>query len=136
MSSLLDALNATSHLSASNAEFVEQMYEDYLADPDSVNGQWRLWFDQIQSPGTADPPHRPVLDRFSRLGKLQGKAAAAVSAGGFSHNQAGKQAEVLRLLNAYRVRGHQKADLDNDPFYLLNLLFLIILLLFLLFLLH
>ena len=112
MSSLLDALNATSHLSADNADFVDQLYEDYLGDPATVPDQWRQWFDELQTPGSVDIAHRPVLKRFRQLGKLNGKSAIAGATGSRNPARADKQAEVLRLLNAYRVRGHQKADLD------------------------
>jgi 2-oxoglutarate dehydrogenase E1 component len=112
VSAFLDGLKATSHLSGGNAAYVEQLYEDYLSDPANVPDQWRQWFDQIQTSGTKDQRHSPVKERFERLGRLSGKAAAASHEGEYTPEQARRQAGVLRLLNAYRVRGHQKAELD------------------------
>ena len=39
-----DILEATSFLSGTNAAFVEQLYERYLADPNSVDQSWRDYF--------------------------------------------------------------------------------------------
>ena len=39
-----DILEATSFLSGTNAIFVEQLYEQYLADPNSVDQSWRDYF--------------------------------------------------------------------------------------------
>ena len=39
-----DILEATSFLSGTNAIFVERLYEQYLADPNSVDQSWREYF--------------------------------------------------------------------------------------------
>ena len=39
-----DILEATSFLSGTNAIFVERLYEQYLADPNSVDQSWRDYF--------------------------------------------------------------------------------------------
>jgi 2-oxoglutarate dehydrogenase E1 component len=113
VSSFLDELRASSHLAPANADFVEALYEDYLADPSSVSPEWRAWFDDLKNGGQADVRHAPVLERFQQLGRISGKAAfvsQSPAAQGSLHDA--KQAGVLRLLNAYRVRGHQQAHLD------------------------
>ena len=40
-------LQGTSYLFGSNAPFIEELYESYLADPASVDERWRVYFDQL-----------------------------------------------------------------------------------------
>ena len=40
----------SSYLSGSNQSWIEQLYEDFLTDPDSVDANWRSMFQQL--PGT------------------------------------------------------------------------------------
>src|SRR5436305_14459216 len=41
-------LEGTSFLSGSNAGFIEGLYEQYLANRDSVDGTWRAFFQALQ----------------------------------------------------------------------------------------
>lgn len=114
MSDNLELLRATAALSGSNANFIEEIYEQYLQDPGNVSDEWRKHFDQMQSQqpnAAADVPHSPVRQHFALLARDLNHPA------GFADNTltadaAEKQAAVLRLINAYRVRGHQHAELD------------------------
>ena len=50
----------------------EALYEQYLADPDSVSDEWRSYFDQLpRSEGSAshDVPLSPTRDQFYQLGR-------------------------------------------------------------------
>jgi 2-oxoglutarate dehydrogenase E1 component len=54
-----------------NAPFVEELYENYLNDPTSVDAEWRDYFDRLaQMPGyvARDVAHAPVI-RLCRIGK-------------------------------------------------------------------
>jgi len=108
VNSPLQQAYATSALGAPNADYVEQLYERYLADPQSVSPQWRSYFDVIRG-GSPDIAHGPVLEYIGAVGRLNGKLAAL---GGISEAEAQKQAAVLRLINAYRTRGHLQAKID------------------------
>ncbi|MGA7812789.1 2-oxoglutarate dehydrogenase E1 subunit family protein, partial [Caballeronia sp.] len=65
----------TSFLFGGNAPYVEEQYEEYLADPDTVSQEWRGYFDALQgvpaSDGsdTGDVAHAPVVSRFVELAK-------------------------------------------------------------------
>ena len=113
MSALLDLLRSTSAYSGGNAAFIEALYERYLQDPASIDPHWRSHFEALQRdaprPG-ADIPHGPVRANFARLARERRAAAPAMVC--LSPIAAEKQAAVLRLINAYRVRGHQHARLD------------------------
>ncbi len=40
---------ASSYLSGGNMAYVDGLYEDYLADPNSVPADWRTMFDALPS---------------------------------------------------------------------------------------
>ncbi len=94
-----------------NAEFIEPLYEAFLADPGSVDGYWQDYFRGFidGAGGDGDRPHGPVRDEM--LARATRPRTAAPTAG-MAPEAAQKQAAVLRLINFYRVRGHQMADLD------------------------
>jgi 2-oxoglutarate dehydrogenase E1 component len=115
----LRALWSTSHLAGGNASYVEQLYESYLTDPNSVDAAWRGYFDTLpQVDGIAvDVPHAPVREFFRRLPRTARTARSHVATSGAAA-LLDKQVRVLQLINAYRYRGHQFAKLD--PLELLN----------------
>ncbi|HEX5515733.1 MAG TPA: thiamine pyrophosphate-dependent enzyme, partial [Gammaproteobacteria bacterium] len=117
--SVFEQLRRSSYLSGSNAAFLEQLYEGYLQDPESVPAPWRLYFQGLEAGDTQrarDIPHGPIREEFAARARLSGFRAPAVAAGkaeaGLSPEAAEKQAAALRLINAYRVRGHQAANID------------------------
>jgi 2-oxoglutarate dehydrogenase E1 component len=112
--SLMELLWKTSHLSGGSASYVEDLYESYLRDPKTVSDEWREYFDQlprINGAAVEDVPHSTIRQHFELLGKSRG-AAVAPSAGGANVEYERKQVEVVQLVNAYRLSGHQKAQLD------------------------
>ncbi|MEN8174915.1 MAG: 2-oxoglutarate dehydrogenase E1 component [Pseudomonadota bacterium] len=114
MSALLELLRRTSAFSGGNAAFIEGLYEDFLQDPDSVAPAWRERFEDILGESANEAPdisHRPIRANFERLAR-EGRTRAPAGVAGLSPDAAEKQAAVLRIINAYRVRGHQNADLD------------------------
>ncbi|GJM11019.1 MAG: 2-oxoglutarate dehydrogenase subunit E1 [Lysobacteraceae bacterium] len=105
MTNLLERFKQSSHLYGGNAAYIEDLYEDWLADPDSVPEAWREQFSQWTAGGPKDASHQQILERFRNL-------TPRPASDGYSPEQAEKQAAVLKMVNAYRVRGHQKATLD------------------------
>lgn len=102
------------HLYGGNLSYIEQLYETYLMDPSAVPQEWREEFDRLPKVGdnlTQDVPHSTIQEHFLYLAKNQKRAApAAVSSVSSEHEK--KQVRVLRMINAYRVRGHQVATID------------------------
>ncbi|SIQ20188.1 2-oxoglutarate dehydrogenase E1 component [Aeromonas sp. RU39B] len=100
----------SSHLAGANASYIEDLYESYLDNPDSVAEQWRTLFEGLpQVDGHAvEQPHSRVKDYFRRLAKDTSRFSAPVS----DPDVDAKQVRVLQLINAYRFRGHQNANLD------------------------
>ncbi len=104
---------ASSSISGSNAAFVEQYYEQFLEDPETVEASWRAYFRNIQDQSAPrEIAHSDVVLRFEAVARDKRPGTVVVSNAGFDARAAEKQAAVLRLINYYRVRGHQAARLD------------------------
>lgn len=99
----------SSPLAGGNADYVESVYEAWLDNPDAVPETWRRYFDQLPAASAAETPHSAVIARIEAAQKRRPGQRAAVPV---SDEHARKQAGVLRLLTAYRSRGHLSADLD------------------------
>ena len=113
--SLMELLWSTSHFSGGNLEYVEGLFESYLVDPNSVSEEWRKCFDQLPRVSEAqstDLPHSVIQEQFLQIGKNKFRSMPASSGQVASSDHEQKQINVLQLINAYRVRGHQHATLD------------------------
>ena len=113
MSDFLDRLRGSSAYFGANAPFIEDLFEAYLSDPSSIPDNWRRHFDRlptVEGGATQDASHRRVQEDFLALASdPQSRQPCST---GLSAAAAERQAKVLRLINAYRVRGHQNAKID------------------------
>lgn len=111
--SVMQRMWESAHLSGGNAAYVEELYELYLHDPNAVPEEWRTYFEKLPADGGAgtDISHSTIREHFVLLAKNQ-RRAQPVSAASVSSEHEKKQVEVLRLIQAYRMRGHQAAQLD------------------------
>ena len=98
----------SSHLSGGNTAYIEELYESYLDNSQSVSEQWREIFQELPKIEGADVEYRhsAIRDEFRELAK-QPNRQVVVSSGADA-----KQVKVLQLINAFRFRGHQNANLD------------------------
>ena len=104
---------SSSQLSAENAAYVEDLYEQYLMAPQSVSEQWRDYFEKLPRTNGSqiDMPHKNVREQFLLLARNSTRVQPmAVSSVSTEHEK--RQVGVLQLIAAYRNRGHQKAKLD------------------------
>ncbi len=100
--------HSDSALNGGNAAFIEALYERYLRDPESISEQWRRFFEQLR--GDTDEAgwdHAGIRAALVREAEHPHRVAADAGAAAD-----GKQVAVLQLINAYRFRGHQQAQLD------------------------
>ena len=110
------AYQANTYLFGGNAPYVEEMYENYLANPGSVPDTWRDYFDSLQNvpavdgSNARDVPHQPVINAFAERAK-QGGTRVVVAAGADS-DLGRKRVFVQQLIAAYRNVGSGWADLD------------------------
>ena len=115
-SSVYSAYRGNSYLFGGNAPYVEEMYENYLANPGSVPDNWREYFDALQHVPAADGsnakdvPHLPVVNAFAERAK-QGTTKVVVASGADSE-LGRKRTAVQQLIAAYRNVGSRWADLD------------------------
>ncbi|WP_284162584.1 2-oxoglutarate dehydrogenase E1 component [Frigidibacter sp. SD6-1] len=134
-----DQFHASSFLQGANAEYVEQMYARFAADPQAVDPTWAAFFRSLgdrevdvkkEAQGAswtrADWPPSPTDDLTAAMTgewpadakavgeKIRAKAAevgAKVSDGDLKRAVT-DSLRALMLIRAYRIRGHLAADLD------------------------
>ncbi len=111
MDSLIKQFSQSSQLSGGNAGYIEDLYEQYLANPDSVGPKWKAYFDGFKGREAGDVPHSAVMAQVQRAA-VQARHATAAPAAGIDEEAARKQTAVGKLVTAYRSRGHLAASLD------------------------
>ena len=113
--SVYAAYSANTHLFGGNGPYVEEMYENYLANPGSVPDNWRDYFDALQhvpavdGSNAKDVPHLPVINAFADRAKQGGTRVVMASA---DAEMGRKSTAVQQLIAAYRNVGARWADLD------------------------
>lgn len=60
---------ASTALGGANQSYIEELYESYLSDPQSVEESWRKTFDSLPKTTALEQPHTPVRDYFRRLAR-------------------------------------------------------------------
>ena len=103
-----------------NAPYIEELYEQYLADPASVAENWRKQFDSLPNvAGQAhkDVPHSPVIAAFEKLAAQGGAKRIAYvnvsgAAGSADLGDSKKSFKVLQYIRAHRVLGARNSSLD------------------------
>ncbi len=102
---------SSSHIAGGNVAYVEELYEQYLRDPDSVDVQWRNYFEQLPPVNGAgvDVSHSAIQAQFQSMARQPVRPIISSEA---SNEHERKQVQVLRLISAFRIRGHQQAALD------------------------
>src|SRR6202044_1317966 len=114
-----------------NAGYVEDLHTQWLQSPQSVEADWRLFFEGMRGPVEIAPPppppakthggatHGSVAGNGNGNGSANGNGVAYREAVREKVNAATElQSRVAQLVNAYRVRGHLFArldPLDNAP---------------------
>lgn len=104
---------ASSHIAGGNAAYVEELYEQYLRDPNSVAENWREYFERLPQVNGAGPDvsHSTIQENFILMAR-QRQTTRPIPASTISSDHERKQVQVLRLISAYRIRGHQLAKID------------------------
>ncbi|MCB9026477.1 MAG: 2-oxoglutarate dehydrogenase E1 component [Bdellovibrionaceae bacterium] len=78
-------LEKFSYLNRSNLEYIEQQYQNFLKDPQSIEGEWRMFFEGVE---------------FAQSLTKTGDSLST------------KEIDVYNLIQYYRDYGHLKANLD------------------------
>ncbi len=113
--SVFNAYSGNTFLFGGNAPYVEEMYENYLANPASVDESWRVYFDALQhvpaldGSQAKDVAHLPVINAFAERAKQGG---TKVVMGNADAEMGRKRTAVQQLIAAYRNVGARWANLD------------------------
>ena len=114
-SSIYQAYQGNTHLFGGNAPYVEEMYENYLANPGSVPDSWREYFDAlshvpaVDGSNAKDVAHLPVINAFAERAKSGVTKVVMASA---DVEMGRKRTAAQQLIAAYRNVGQRWADLD------------------------
>ena len=129
---LTTAFEQTSFLYGGNAQFIEQLYGKYLANPKAVDQHWQQFFAGLEdNTGEAERqvdgpswqrPDWPLAESGELVSAFDGnwpapKAPAVTDKSSQPSLEEVRRAttdsvRVLMMIRAYRVRGHLAADLD------------------------
>ncbi|MBC6995614.1 2-oxoglutarate dehydrogenase E1 component [Neolewinella lacunae] len=105
-----------SHISNAHPSYIENLYEQFSRQPDSVDSSWRDFFLGFNY----------ATDNGNGTVHANGTALPQTSEGGIDWEHVAKELKVFALIKAYRVRGHMDAAIDpinefDDPDALLEL---------------
>ena len=115
MASVMREFLDNSYLFGSNAPFIEELYERYLANPAAVPDEWRDYFDRLQQvPGSSskDVAHAPVVQSFVQRAKRGELGAAPRTLPQEPVTPERLQVAALLLVTAYRISGARWATVD------------------------
>ena len=122
----------SSFLFGVNGAFIEQLYQRYLASPNTVDASWQQFFESLgdeaetvisEARGASWAPRgslEPPADAYGIEGgasgvfRSPGALPSAMTAGSADdiHRSTRDSLQALMLIRAYRVRGHLHAKLD------------------------
>ena len=113
--SVMKAWWDSSHMAGSNAAYVEELYERYLENPQDIPDNWKSVFDELPKIEgvTVEVNHSLIREDFKKMAALgpMARMGSIAPVDGSSQGDE-KQVKVLQLINAFRFRGHQHANLD------------------------
>jgi 2-oxoglutarate dehydrogenase E1 component len=112
MGDSLRALLDSTPLGAGNAPYIESLYEQFLADPASVEAKWRDYFVALTGGARNETAHGPVRDALAQRAREPRAAVTAPAAASAASDASAKQGAVSRLIQVYANRGHLIADID------------------------
>lgn len=113
--SVMKAWWDSSHMAGSNAAYVEELYEVYLENPLDVDETWKVIFDELPKVegSSIEVNHTNIREEFKKMAALGPMARVGATTSNITSVPGDeKQVKVLQLINAYRFRGHQHANLD------------------------
>ncbi|NVK23232.1 MAG: 2-oxoglutarate dehydrogenase E1 component [Kangiellaceae bacterium] len=107
----LEAMFESAYLTGGSAAYLEELYEQYLADPQSVDAEWRIKFDQYNKVNDKqEVAHGEIREHFRQIGLNRQKIAFSQGSNSLAADP--KQVKVLHLIESYRARGHHHAKID------------------------
>ena len=105
----METFLSTSHAAGAQSSYLESLYESYLDNPSSIPDDWKIYFDSLPSIAGAqeEVSHKEIIEKFKK--EQVNPSTKSISTNAPLNS---KQVKVIQLIQAYRNRGHQKAQLD------------------------
>ncbi|MCL4148165.1 UNVERIFIED_CONTAM: hypothetical protein GTU68_061659 [Idotea baltica] len=95
----------TSFLYGGNASYIEEIYAQYQADPDSVDAQWKDFFAKLKdAPQDVEAVGEKIAEKATSNGVDLTDAQV--------HSATRDSVRAIMMIRAYRMRGHLHANLD------------------------
>ncbi len=102
-----------SYLTNAEPEYINNLYLQYLKNPDAVERSWRIFFDGMSF--GSEGGHEELFGNGSGNGLIKAPTNEMIERGEVPdaiYEALKKQYQVHRLIEAYRNRGHLKAQTD------------------------
>ena len=98
-----------SHTSGGHLSYLEDLYESYLQDPDSISEEWKTYFNDLpfQNGSQKDSSHLDVIKHFQNVSRRSAPREKVIS-----QEKNPLEGKIQSLIKAYRDYGHTAADLD------------------------
>lgn len=119
----MNELNGLASVDANGLAYIETLYEEFRNDPESVSADWQQTFRDQERGDTGFSVANPKRIEAELTERARGSGGPRFGASPTAGNPVNsdqtwmaKQAAVLRLIQAYRILGHVKAD--TDPIHL------------------
>lgn len=106
---MIQANDKYSYLRSANADYIETLYQEYLANPDSIDPTWRYFFEGVELGEYSQAEYEPSTQGDGN-GYATAAQAAATPKSVASFDQ--RELKVAALIEAYRCYGHFEADLN------------------------
>src|SRR5918995_6659911 len=97
MSDSLRALLDSTPLGAGNAPYIESLYEQFLADPNSVEAKWREYFGRLVNGARNETAHGPIREALAKRAR-EVRVGGAPSNTTTTNEASAKQGAVSRLV--------------------------------------
>uniref|UniRef100_A0AC34FX80 2-oxoglutarate dehydrogenase E1 component N-terminal domain-containing protein n=1 Tax=Panagrolaimus sp. ES5 TaxID=591445 RepID=A0AC34FX80_9BILA len=103
-------------MNGSSSIYIEQMYENWRSDPNSVHKSWDAYFRNVEAgagPGEAfQAPPTLIPGRTQQAVTTSAPTSTAVSTTGDVSRAIQDHLKIQLLIRSYQTRGHNIADLD------------------------
>ena len=96
-------LNPITYVQKNNLSYIEELYRRYQETPESVEPDWRLFFEGVDFANNI-----PLPENQKKSANTPSLSQTGLSQTGFSK----KELKVCELIEAYRQYGHLYADVD------------------------
>ena len=95
----------SSHISAGHAAYLESLYETFINNPEDLSKEWLDFFTNLPShpKSNGEISHLEIIKEFKNISRDNKVSIASADE---------RQGKVIRLIQAYRNRGHLNAKLD------------------------